>query len=516
MLQHATYSSHLSHLSTADFFLHFSNFCVSKSPAGLQTYIYISSQVDKLSMSHPNYGLLNELYELIERSPPAIEARIILIDHCIAVGWNDAALDYTNELLKIQPRNKEAQKYKIILTTPAVQGIGIASPSTPFRSDGLVGNPKPRARLSKTPAPPPRTSRLWGGGSTQAISDDEKRGLVDGYKNLMARAQTLQKEAQLLRDLPQGNNTLSRLNKHILNLAALSGGRINVVTRVRPPAGPRTVVSAMENDTKNAVDIAMKDLEDMYQYLNSSSNPRIDEDTIRDRLFKRAEAIKTAHRNPELQKRTAEAFMHTEHELLQKQYARDETVFGDPVADIPRENFWVSEDGYAWDMEELVQAVTANGGVMRNPYSKALFTTNDIKAIIAHPQGACLKALQVEQSQLSKGIRAATITKMEELAKILLEDQSAEAIPSREAVEDFLAYVALLPEGEEFAIDRLRVPARDTHTGAAYDMTIGEAVRDAKANRICFHKTGDFVRQAASHLRLGLGKAERDTECKQM
>ncbi|EAT90970.1 hypothetical protein SNOG_01321 [Parastagonospora nodorum SN15] len=53
----------------------------------------------------------------------------------------------------------------------------------------------------------------------------------------------------------------------------------------------------------------------------------------------------------------------------------------------------------------------------------------------------------------------------------------------------------------EKAIEQLKCPARDSHTGQAYDFSIGEAVLDAKGNRVCFHKTGDFIKQTASYLR---------------
>lgn len=62
-----------------------------------------------------------------------------------------------------------------------------------------------------------------------------------------------------------------------------------------------------------------------------------------------------------------------------------------------------------------------------------------------------------------------------------------------------------VPELEQKAIEGLKCPAKDNHTGQAYDSSIGEAVRDAKGNRVCFHKTGDFIGQAAAHLRRNQG-----------
>lgn len=205
-------------------------------------------------------------------------------------------------------------------------------------------------------------------------------------------------------------------------------------------------------------------------------------------------------------------------------------MYGDEVKDIPRTNFYVTEDNYAWDMEELVAAIKANKGVLRNPLSKQMFTQKDVKGITMHTLGKPLAALAVQQREMAKGVRPDTIERMEKLANILLEDQSTDALPSRVAVDEFLAYIATctfvllplisritanaatVPENEQKAIEDLKCPAKDSHTGLPYDFSIGEAVRDAKGNQVCFHKTGDFIKQAAAHLRRDRGSAA-DTSC---
>lgn len=58
--------------------------------------------------------------------------------------------------------------------------------------------------------------------------------------------------------------------------------------------------------------------------------------------------------------------MHAEHEILHRKYINDETMSFDAISEIPRANFWTSEDGYAWDMEELAAAITSGKGVERN------------------------------------------------------------------------------------------------------------------------------------------------------
>jgi hypothetical protein len=244
------------------------------------------------------------------------------------------------------------------------------------------------------------------------------------------------------------------------------------------------------------------DFIEVAQLLRSSASQSspVDNDTIREALVKRVRLI-TDDLPKELKAHASSALMHIEHELLQRTYVNDETMLGDPVADIPRGYFWVSEDGYAWDMEELAQALTSNGGVFRNPLSRILFTPSDVRAILQHPLGKGLSALQVEQGKLSQGVRLETIEQLEKVSATLLEDMSNDQVPSRRAIDEFLVYTAMLPEVEQKAIDKLRVPAKDSHTNQPFDATIGEAVRDALGNRVCFHKTGDFLRQAAARLR---------------
>jgi hypothetical protein len=266
----------------------------------------------------------------------------------------------------------------------------------------------------------------------------------------------------------------------------------------------------MEANPDRAIDIAAADLADMVRWLRlpksqpsqsfQSPIPADNGDAVREALAKRVHAL-TAALPKELQPHASSAQMHVEHEVLRRTYFCSETMLGDPIADVPRERFWVSEDGYAWDMEELAQALASNGGVMRNPLSRQMFTPQDIRAIVQHPLGTQLGALQIEQSMLSRGVRPNTIEQLDKLATVLLADMSTDQITSRHAVDEFLAHVATLPQAEQKAIDVLRVPARDSHTGQPFDTSIGEAVRDAQGNRVCFHKTGDFLKQAAHHLR---------------
>lgn len=82
--------------------------------------------------------------------------------------------------------------------------------------------------------------------------------------------------------------------------------------------------------------------------------------------------------------------------------------------------------------------------------------------------------------------------------------------------ETTLTVTNAVPDLEQKAIEALKCPAKDSHTGMAYDSSIGEAVRDAKGNRVCFHKTGDFVGQAAAHLRKQKGLGPDRDSCRAM
>ena len=368
---------------------------------------------------------------------------------------------------------------------------------------------------------------------TPTIPEDVELGkvqLYQDYEALRSRAKKLLRETTLLRDLTEQHvestaisnsssvmNVLgsifsinrkkdesitSRFEKHIPDLVALANGRVSTVVRVRQPGSVRSVARTMEGKPDEAVDIAVTDLEDMARWLASpatQSSP-LDNDAVREALVKRVQTL-VATLSDELKPHASTALMHIEHEVLRRTYVCKETMYGDPVADIPRSHFLVTEDGYPWDMEELAGAISSNGGVMRNPLSRQLFSTKDVRAIVSHPLGKRLAAMQVEQSKLKQGVRPKTIEQLDKMAAVLLADQSSDQMQSRHVVDEFATYMATLPFPEQKALDELRVPATDSHTGLPFDTSIGEAVRDAQGNRVCFHKTGDLIRQAVSHLK---------------
>jgi hypothetical protein len=190
-----------------------------------------------------------------------------------------------------------------------------------------------------------------------------------------------------------------------------------------------------------AMSIAIADLEETMEWVRREDPSKANNDMVRDILVKRMDALQAALPD-ELKVHCELALMHVEHESFQRNYANSETMLGDEVKDIPRAVFYVTEDNYAWNMEELVQAITVNKGVMRNPLSREMFTPKDVRGILLHPLATSLAALAVEQHEMSKGVRVETVVRMEALARILLEDQTADTLPSRKAVDEFLVYIA--------------------------------------------------------------------------
>ena len=449
--------------------------------------------------AEPDMSLLSELFEEIERNPPGIEARKVLINHYMAINWIEAARESVTELSRLAPRDFEVKSL-----VAALRKVKTSAERPPVSLFSPVSSPSPKQSSSKSAVQVALPKVL-------EDRDLRKAELLNGYESLLQRAKALLHETTLLRNLTQqveptatggatgilgvlgsffsankkGKNEVSaRFEKHIPDLVAISEGRISSVVRVKQPGSVKSIAKAMQAKPTEAVEIAFNDLEDMARWLSSSTNAslQLDNDGIRESLAKRVQSLATALPK-KLKSNATIALMHIEHEVLRRKYiSGDTTMFGDLVSDIPRENFYVTDDGYAWDVDELVQSIRSNGGVMRNPISKQLFTANDIRAIVQHPLGKDLAALEIEQKKLKLGVRPKTIEQLDKLQAVLMEDQTADSVPSRHAVDAFMAYLATLPMAEQTSLEKLRVPAFDSHTGAKFDTSIGDAVsRNAKS-----------------------------------
>ena len=332
-------------------------------------------------------------------------------------------------------------------------------------------------------APPQRVQvQTEAGPSTKGKAKPE---LAEEYKQLMLDAEIIADEIKGVLRL-SGLQQSEACRQRVRDLEQISRGEVErAVQHFRPASARETAMTVLGNRSR-ARELLVEDLEAVVVWASSQPTP-LGPDALRDRLVKRRVLLEAALPAP-MAIYTTEALALVERKFLRKEYVNSETMLGDAIADVPPANFFVSEDNYAWDMEELAKALAVNDGVMRNPLSKDMFSEVDIRRILAHPLGARLKPIRLAQSQLRRGLRPETIRRTKELGMVLLADQTENTAPSRSAMDEFLAYVATLPDSEQQTINSLKIPATDKLNGNPYDYTIGQSVQDAKANLTCLHK----------------------------
>lgn len=393
----------------------------------------------------PDMALIAELLEDMSRNPPAIAARKLLVEHYISVGWLEAATDNAKELKTLAPRDHDVAQFLHVLQKKP------DPPAPEQRSASVSSGPTPNAREWD-----PKSGRYKNAASTKHAKktseapiveangdlDTARQDLTKGYIALRVKAKNVLADMLNLQNL-QRKAGISP-SKNIAKVQAIvEGGGVSQAATLKPPGSARSVARTIRDGPDEATRLAITDLEDTMKWIREPHGKPsgADDDAVRDVLVKRTDAVQSTL--PDNLKIYCElALMHIEHEYFKRNYANTETMLGDEIKDIPRTNFYVTEDNFAWDMDELVQAITANNGVLRNPLSREMFTPKDVKGILLHPLGKPLAALGVEQHEMSKGIRVDTIEHMERLSGILLTDQTADTLPSRKAVDEFLAYVA--------------------------------------------------------------------------
>jgi hypothetical protein len=326
--------------------------------------------------------------------------------------------------------------------------------------------------------------------------DEIERELLVGYGKLRVRARNLLRQTRLVPDLHVQHGSASSAKNHKKVLEALADGRISSVVSVVPQRSARITARAMEDQPERALDILVADLVASVHWLRFQS-PHIASSNsfVRDAITKRIHVF-NAVLPDDLQKLTPIALMHLEHEELGKAYANRETMLRLPIADIPRESFWVTEDGFAWKMDELAQALIANGGEMRNPINHRMFSNRDVQAIHSHPLTKNLDMSQRKQPDVrisALGSMEETIDKLDELANTMVSDISADRLPSRKGLEEFLVYLLRLPKSEQNSIDELQLPG--------VKFTLVQLVEAALARKFSLFRTGDLIEKAAESLR---------------
>ncbi|KAF2443653.1 hypothetical protein P171DRAFT_432864 [Karstenula rhodostoma CBS 690.94] len=474
------------------------------------------------SNGQPDMTLIAELLEDIQRHPPAVAAKTLLAQHYVSIGWFDAAADYVEELKREAPSGSEVEVLEEVLQAKKGEsdkdGVGVGAsqhlndPGVP-RSSILI--PRDSALRSKQVLgvqPPVKASANSTPKSKSKMASNSRHDLVDGYRGLRQKAKGLFDDLLHLQTqqtkLGTPQTGLSVRIQSILQGQILSGTTVPS----SPPGKAQLVARAIQAHPEKAMDIAIADLEDSLSFMRGRPYSSSD-DFVRDELVKRIREVEMSC--PDSLKIHCElAFMHVEHENLKRRYANDTTMsLMEPVSEIPREDFYVTEDNYAWDLSELVQAIAANDGVMRNPLSREMFTPKDVQGILMSPHGKPLAPLRAAQHDMSQGVRPETIARMEKLAEVMLAEREQNQMASRKEMDHFQAYVATLPDREQKTIEAFRCPAFDTHSGKAFDSTIGKTLRDAKATEVCIHKAGDFIKQAAAHLKSKRGVSEPDRGC---
>jgi hypothetical protein len=304
----------------------------------------------------PDMAYIGELYESISRGPPGIEARKLLIEHYISVGneWLEGALDETKKLQVLAPTDPDVATFLKILEkkpeppAPEKKAVETTSAYVPLAEGKDFKTLRHRAKPK--PKHGPKHQDLISGESISEL-DDSQRDLVTGYRNIRAKAthvftnllrlQALQKKA----GLPQSKNLAK-----VYNMA--DGDHSAAYSDFRPPVSARSVArSIRDNPPKEAMALVIKDLEDMIRWVRApyGTPSGAGVDSVRDALVARRNTIESAL--PEVLKLHCElGFMHVEHEHLERNYVNDETMLGDEIKDIPREDFYVTEDNYAWSM----------------------------------------------------------------------------------------------------------------------------------------------------------------------
>jgi hypothetical protein len=305
----------------------------------------------------PDMIYIGELYESISRSPPGIEARKLLIEHYISVGneWLEGALDEAKKLQGVAPTDPDVARFLGLLEkkpeppAPAKPVKSVATSSARPEGQDLKNFRYMAKAITKHESKRPGATS---GKSTDGL-DDAQRELVNGYQNLRAKAshvftnllrlQALQKKA----GLPQ--------SKNLAKVHLMAGGSNDTVySGMRPPESARSVARNIRDHPQEATNLVIADLEVMIKWVRAPNGTPSGAsiDTIRDALVKRRSAIDSTL--PDGLKFHCElGFMHVEHEHLERNYVNDETMLGDEIKDIPREDFYVTEDNYAWSMDGM-------------------------------------------------------------------------------------------------------------------------------------------------------------------
>ena len=431
--------------------------------------------------------LINDLNQCILMNPRAVHPLRLLVQIYSRQGMVREAVETARNLIELDMDGLDANTYNT-LSSDVQAGIGRLrrrrdSGQSPHSFFGQFRSTSSRSGDSQTlhSTPNPRIG-YFSGYETPSHMGGFHLGFGTSFRNRDYPRKDWDIYQQDTRSYPSPRNTFQRRRE---DSGDSHRAREKPAETVRlPPI--QAVADRMASEPSKSLDTAIQDLISLITTSRKQDPPPSD-DNLRSSCVARTKDLASVL-HPKYNHLAQQALMHIDHEQLKHTYVNDETMVSvEPISTIPRDRFFVSEDNYAWDMAELVDALKANpAAAFRNPLSRAPFTEADVTAIVRHPLGRGLGAMQVQQSELRQGVRKETVDKMAALASVLLEDEDSME-ESREAMDDFAAYTATLPRQEKDALDALRVPAIDRHTGWGYDASLGEMLRDAKGNQVCLY-----------------------------
>ncbi|HET6347402.1 MAG TPA: hypothetical protein VFH51_20900, partial [Myxococcota bacterium] len=182
-------------------------------------------------------------------------------------------------------------------------------------------------------------------------------------------------------------------------------------------------------------------------------------------------------------------------------YHNDTTMLGDELQDLPASLLFTTEDGYAFDVDELVDLIEEKG-VMRNPWTGKDLSEADIGSLVLHPSGAGVRvsALVGENDAMKARLSAATGAMLQDLATVLLSEPTTGAMASSTgAVAGFSEYVKGLPRSEQVALAGARFQLRDTH-GNAFAISVLGAIAGLQSQAGCSRATGRYLQTMAEQI----------------
>jgi hypothetical protein len=223
--------------------------------------------------NEPDMGLIGELLEDITRNPSAIGARKLLVEHYISVAWLDAALDNAKELKALAPRDPDIESYLQVLqkkpAPPAPEKPKVASVSLSRERHTITSCYKD---YKKTGISKHVTQRSVA--ATVKLTGDLEftRDLKQGYPALRAMAKHMITDFRYLQTLYKKAGLPH--SKNFAKIEAIAqGGKGEPSDTTGSPDSARSVARTIQENSKEALERAIANLENMINWLRPAPRP---------------------------------------------------------------------------------------------------------------------------------------------------------------------------------------------------------------------------------------------------